>query len=203
MQFSILTRKKALEKGYSSILPLCISQKSSELERFFSCVSSVQGDTHKRKNAAIHAGIIPSVRKWPKDFRYRIHDRQWRRKQFFSSKNWQKMLILNEIVMFHGIWIRTPQDRIKIDYSVVTVLHRTTDNSVSAVGQKIGIFKNVFGSVLLRLTHVNVTLNKADRHKSLARNSISHCAIQSVVLSTQKCKKEAKCNRPTDRPGEL
>ena len=57
-----------------------------------------------------------------------------------------------------------------------------TDNSVSAVGQKIGKMKNVFGSVLLRLTHVNVTLNKADRHKSRARNSISHSASQSVRL---------------------
>ena len=54
MQFSILTRKKALEKGYSSILPLCISEKSSKLKRFLSCVSSVQGNTQKGKNAAIY-----------------------------------------------------------------------------------------------------------------------------------------------------
>ena len=69
-----------------------------------------------------------------------------------------------------------------MECSIVTVLHRATDISVSDVGQKIGIIKNVFGSVLLRLTHVNVTLNKADRHKSRARNSISHCASQSVRL---------------------
>jgi len=46
-------KKKALEKGYSTILPLCISEKSSKLEHFLSCFSSVERDTHKRKNAAI------------------------------------------------------------------------------------------------------------------------------------------------------
>ena len=67
---SILTRKQALEKGYSTILPLCISGKSSKLEHFLSCFSSVQGDTHKGKNAAIYNKL--SEEKMEISFQYSI-----------------------------------------------------------------------------------------------------------------------------------
>ena len=55
--FQFLQEKRQQKKGYSPILLLSISEMSSKLERFLISVSSVQGNAHTGKHAAVHENL--------------------------------------------------------------------------------------------------------------------------------------------------